>query len=152
MHSIQFKLHQFLRCGTCHSTAKLLCIASQKLSILHFALDCCKSIRSRHMQNQSKKLNFFTRIWSRALKNLHQFYVLHSCHSNQFERKIMQKNYTNLCWSIDARVEQKKVKREHLRQRWKMESQALMWERKAFPRPWPSDAPFTNPAMSTTFR
>ena len=39
-----------------------------------------------------------------------------------------------------------------LRQRWNIASQALMWERKAFPRPWPSEAPFTRPAMSVTFR
>lgn len=35
---------------------------------------------------------------------------------------------------------------------WKMPSQALMWERKAFPSPCPEWAPFTRPAMSTTFR
>lgn len=35
---------------------------------------------------------------------------------------------------------------------WKMESQALMWERKALPKPWPAWAPFTKPAISTTFR
>lgn len=35
---------------------------------------------------------------------------------------------------------------------WKMASQALMWERKAFPSPCPEWAPFTRPAMSTTFR
>ena len=39
-----------------------------------------------------------------------------------------------------------------LRQRWKMASQALMWERKALPRPCPSEAPFTRPAMSVTLR
>lgn len=33
-----------------------------------------------------------------------------------------------------------------------MASQALMCDRKAFPKPWPSEAPFTKPAMSTTFR
>lgn len=33
-----------------------------------------------------------------------------------------------------------------------MASQALMCERKALPRPWPSEAPFTSPAMSTTLR
>jgi len=33
-----------------------------------------------------------------------------------------------------------------------MESQALMWERKALPKPWPAWAPFTKPAISTTFR
>lgn len=38
------------------------------------------------------------------------------------------------------------------RVRWKMPSHALMWERKAFPRPWPAWAPFTRPAMSTTLR
>lgn len=35
---------------------------------------------------------------------------------------------------------------------WKMASQALMWERKALPSPCPEWAPFTRPAMSTTFR
>lgn len=35
---------------------------------------------------------------------------------------------------------------------WSKASHALMWERNAFPRPWPSDAPFTSPAISTTFR
>lgn len=40
----------------------------------------------------------------------------------------------------------------NLRQRWKMASQALICERKALPRPCPSAAPFTNPAMSTTFK
>lgn len=35
---------------------------------------------------------------------------------------------------------------------WKMPSQALIWDRKAFPRPWPAWAPFTRPAMSTTLR
>lgn len=35
---------------------------------------------------------------------------------------------------------------------WKMPSQALMWDRKAFPSPCPEWAPFTRPAMSTTFR
>jgi hypothetical protein len=39
-----------------------------------------------------------------------------------------------------------------LRQRWKMPSQALMCERKALPSPWPSDAPLTKPAISTTLR
>ena len=33
-----------------------------------------------------------------------------------------------------------------------MASQALMWERKALPRPCPSEAPFTRPAMSVTLR
>ena len=33
-----------------------------------------------------------------------------------------------------------------------MASQALMWDKKAFPRPCPSEAPLTNPAMSVTFR
>lgn len=33
-----------------------------------------------------------------------------------------------------------------------MPSQALMCERKALPSPWPSDAPLTKPAMSTTLR
>uniref|UniRef100_A0A182QSV7 Uncharacterized protein n=1 Tax=Anopheles farauti TaxID=69004 RepID=A0A182QSV7_9DIPT len=33
-----------------------------------------------------------------------------------------------------------------------MASHALMCERNALPRPWPSAAPFTSPAMSTTFR
>lgn len=33
-----------------------------------------------------------------------------------------------------------------------MASQALMWERKALPSPWPSEAPFTRPAMSVTLR
>ncbi|GMR53319.1 hypothetical protein PMAYCL1PPCAC_23514 [Pristionchus mayeri] len=36
--------------------------------------------------------------------------------------------------------------------RWKSASQAETCERKAFPRPCPSEAPFTKPAMSTTFR
>lgn len=40
----------------------------------------------------------------------------------------------------------------YLRVMWKMESQALMWERKALPKPWPAWAPFTKPAISTTFR
>jgi len=40
----------------------------------------------------------------------------------------------------------------NLRHRWKIASQALIWDRKAFPRPWPSDAPLTSPAMSTTLR
>lgn len=35
---------------------------------------------------------------------------------------------------------------------WKMPSQALMWDRKAFPSPCPAWAPFTRPAMSTMFR
>ena len=38
------------------------------------------------------------------------------------------------------------------RDMWKMASQADMFERKALPSPWPSWAPFTSPAMSTTFR
>uniref|UniRef100_A0A2H1WHR3 SFRICE_016756 n=1 Tax=Spodoptera frugiperda TaxID=7108 RepID=A0A2H1WHR3_SPOFR len=33
-----------------------------------------------------------------------------------------------------------------------MASQALMCDKKAFPRPWPSAAPRTRPAMSTTFK
>lgn len=41
---------------------------------------------------------------------------------------------------------------DNLLQRWKIASQALMCERNAFPSPWPSEAPFTRPAMSTTFR
>lgn len=40
----------------------------------------------------------------------------------------------------------------NIRHRWKMASQALMCERKAFPNPWPSAAPFTKPAISTTFK
>lgn len=43
-------------------------------------------------------------------------------------------------WTGDSRV------------MWKMPSQALIWDRKAFPRPWPEWAPFTRPAMSTTLR
>lgn len=35
---------------------------------------------------------------------------------------------------------------------WKMPSQAPIWDRKAFPSPWPEWAPFTRPAMSTTLR
>ena len=35
---------------------------------------------------------------------------------------------------------------------WKIPSQALMLDRKEFPRPFPSWAPFTSPAISTTFR
>ena len=35
---------------------------------------------------------------------------------------------------------------------WKTASQARMWERNALPRPWPSCAPLTRPAMSTTLR
>lgn len=35
---------------------------------------------------------------------------------------------------------------------WKMASQAKMLERKALPKPWPEWAPFTKPAISTTFR
>lgn len=27
-----------------------------------------------------------------------------------------------------------------------------MWDKKAFPKPWPSAAPFTSPAISTTFK
>jgi len=27
-----------------------------------------------------------------------------------------------------------------------------MWDKKAFPRPWPSAAPLTSPAMSTMFK
>lgn len=27
-----------------------------------------------------------------------------------------------------------------------------MWDKKAFPRPWPSAAPFTSPAISTMFK
>lgn len=38
------------------------------------------------------------------------------------------------------------------RHRWKMLSQALMCERKSLPRPCPSAAPLTRPAMSTTLR
>jgi len=38
----------------------------------------------------------------------------------------------------------------YLRQRWNMPSQAPMCERKLFPKPCPSEAPFTNPAMSIT--
>lgn len=33
-----------------------------------------------------------------------------------------------------------------------MASQALIWDRKAFPKPCPSEAPLTRPAMSTTLR
>lgn len=33
---------------------------------------------------------------------------------------------------------------------WKIASQPLIWDKKAFPNPWPSLAPFTNPAISTT--
>lgn len=40
----------------------------------------------------------------------------------------------------------------NLRHKWKIASHALMCERKAFPNPWPSAAPFTRPAMSTTLR
>jgi hypothetical protein len=40
----------------------------------------------------------------------------------------------------------------YLRQRWKIASTLRMWERKAFPNPWPSCAPFTSPAMSTMLR
>ncbi len=39
-----------------------------------------------------------------------------------------------------------------LRNIWKMASQAFIWERKAFPSPWPSEAPLTRPAISTTLR
>merc|ERR1719278_294490 len=39
-----------------------------------------------------------------------------------------------------------------VRQRWNMASQALIWLRKAFPRPCPSLAPFTKPAISVTFK
>lgn len=42
--------------------------------------------------------------------------------------------------------------KNNLRVMWKMASQALMWERKALPSPCPEWAPFTRPAMSTTFR
>lgn len=38
------------------------------------------------------------------------------------------------------------------RHRWKIPSHALIWERKAFPKPCPSAAPFTRPAISTTFK
>ena len=38
------------------------------------------------------------------------------------------------------------------RERWKRASQALMCDRKALPRPWPSLAPLTSPAMSVTLR
>ena len=40
----------------------------------------------------------------------------------------------------------------YLRQRWNMASQALMCDKKALPSPWPSEAPLTKPAMSTTLR
>lgn len=33
-----------------------------------------------------------------------------------------------------------------------MASHALICDKKAFPSPWPSDAPLTKPAMSTTFK
>lgn len=39
-----------------------------------------------------------------------------------------------------------------LRHKWNKASHAFMWDKKAFPKPWPSAAPFTNPAMSTTFK
>lgn len=45
-----------------------------------------------------------------------------------------------------------KRRKQSLRVMWKIPSQALMLERKAFPSPCPEWAPFTSPAMSTTFR
>merc|ERR1711872_595951 len=35
---------------------------------------------------------------------------------------------------------------------WKMASHALMLDKKALPNPWPSEAPLTRPAISTTLR
>lgn len=35
---------------------------------------------------------------------------------------------------------------------WKIASHAEMFDKNAFPRPFPSWAPFTNPAISTTLR
>lgn len=35
---------------------------------------------------------------------------------------------------------------------WNIASQASIFERKAFPNPFPSWAPFTSPAISTTFK
>ena len=43
-------------------------------------------------------------------------------------------------------------KQLYLRVKWKIPSQALIWDKKAFPRPCPLWAPFTRPAISTTFR
>lgn len=40
----------------------------------------------------------------------------------------------------------------NLRHKWKMASQAAMCDKKAFPRPCPSAAPLTKPAISTTFK
>lgn len=38
------------------------------------------------------------------------------------------------------------------RQRWNIASQALIFDKNAFPRPCPSAAPLTKPAISTTFK
>lgn len=40
----------------------------------------------------------------------------------------------------------------NLRHKWNRASHAFMWDKKAFPRPWPSAAPLTSPAISTTFK
>ena len=51
-------------------------------------------------------------------------------------------------------VQQIKVQQwqKYLRQRWNIASQALIWDKNAFPKPCPSEAPFTRPAISVTLR
>ena len=42
--------------------------------------------------------------------------------------------------------------KEYLRHKWNIASQALICDKKAFPSPCPSEAPFTKPAISVTFK
>ena len=57
---------------------------------------------------------------------------------------------------IDDKTNKQQTKKEETRQnsrqRWKMASTPRMCERKALPKPWPSWAPLTRPAMSTMLR
>ena len=101
----------------------------------------------------------------------HVVVIERSCVKNRdMRRKKIPQNLRSLCVLLsrdkvrdsldDTRQERRKKKNErliikiafNLRQRWKIPSQALMCERKLFPSPWPSAAPLTNPAMSTTFK
>lgn len=62
----------------------------------------------------------------------------------QLHGNLQIKNFINYSLKFEMAI--------YSRVMWKMESQALMWERKALPKPWPAWAPFTKPAISTTFR
>lgn len=55
-------------------------------------------------------------------------------------KQIKEKTYNNSNVSDD------------LLNRLNMASQADIWDKKAFPKPCPSEAPFTKPAISTIFK